>query len=81
MQNVSQLCLWQVMEVIVEVGEYTCSKVTGASSPFNNETICALKDAFGNQSMPPVNITIDFGDGSGEQVRMVLSRGSDPDPH
>ncbi len=56
--------------MIVEVGDYTCSKVMGVSAPFNNESICALRDAFGAQSMPPVIITIDYGDGSGEQVRM-----------
>lgn len=61
------------MQVIVEVGDYTCSKVMGVSAPFNNESICALRDAFGAQSMPPVNITIDYGDGSGEQVRMYLT--------
>jgi hypothetical protein len=62
----------QVMEVIIEFGDYTCSKATGVgTADGNNETICALKDAFGNQSMPPVNITIDFGDGSGEQVLAI----------
>ena len=58
--------------MIIEFGDYTCSKATGAvTMDGNNETICALKDSFGNQSMPPVNITVDFGDGSGEQVEDV----------
>jgi hypothetical protein len=54
----------QAMQVVLEIGEYVCSSLIGT----NNETICALSDFNGNQSMPPVNITIDFGDGSGEQV-------------
>ena len=52
--------------MVVEVGEYRCSSTNST----NAEAICALKDLSGadtGQSMPPVVITVDFGDGSGEQ--------------
>ena len=54
------------MLLTVELGEYRCSssKLVGS----NDETICALKDSQDGQSMAPVRITVDFGDGSGEQL-------------
>ena len=54
------------MDVTVEMGEYKCSNV--ANSDGNDWTKCAIADSAGNQAMPPVEITVDYGDGSGEQV-------------
>ena len=53
------------MSLSLMIGEYTC---TGSDAQ-NNQTHCALNDNKGGsgQSMPPVVITVDFGDGSGEQ--------------
>ena len=57
------------MSIVIEVGEYRCSSKIASNG--NDETICALKDisaADSGQSMPPVIIRVDFGDGSGEQI-------------
>ena len=59
---------FQKMSVVIEFGEYRCSS---DSSGNNDETICALKDlssAETGQSMAPVFLVIDFGDGSGQQI-------------
>ena len=53
------------MFVTIEFGEYRCS---GNNETDNDETICAIADTNGDQAMPPVRITVDFGDGSGPQV-------------
>lgn len=56
------------MSLVIEFGEYRCSS---DSSGDNDETICALRDlssADTGQSMPPVVIVVDFGDGSGQQM-------------
>ena len=51
----------------VELGEYRCSNKP-VSGP-NDENLCALyTNSDGSQALPPVTITVDFGDGSGEQV-------------
>ena len=58
--------LLQPMNLVIEFGEYRCS----ATNTSNAETVCALKDTSASdtgQSLPPVVITVDFGDGSGEQ--------------
>ena len=55
------------MMLIVELGEHRCSATTQSSSGSNNEVLCALKDSQGDQVLPPVKITVNFGDGSGEQ--------------
>ena len=55
------------MSLVIELGEYRCSST---SSGDNDETLCALKDlspANTGQSMPPVFLVVDFGDGSGQQ--------------
>ena len=54
------------MSLVIEFGEYRCSSTNSS----NAETVCALKDTSASdtgQSLPPVVITVDFGDGSGEQ--------------
>ena len=56
----------------VEIGEYRCSNQPKSPSP-NNETLCAISDMMGSQSLPPVIITVDFGDGSGVQVWFFIS--------
>ena len=56
----------QPMSLVVEFGEYRCS----STNTTNAEAVCALKDTSASdtgQSLPPVVITVDFGDGSGEQ--------------
>ena len=56
----------QPMSLVVEFGEYRCSSTNSS----NAESVCALKDTSASdtgQSLPPVVITVDFGDGSGEQ--------------
>ena len=58
--------LFKEMYLSVELGEYKCSNRVHQGK--NDHTICAIKDSDGNQAMPPVEITVDFGDGSGEQV-------------
>ena len=55
------------MFLTVELGEYRCSSKT-ASEEENDENICALIDKENGQSKAPVKITVDFGDGSGEQL-------------
>lgn len=54
--------------MFLQFGEYVCSGLpqNGVS---NNITGCAIDDVYGGsgQSMPPVIITVDYGDGSGEQ--------------
>ena len=51
------------MFLAIEFGEYKCSSTNGTNAEF----ICAIADGNGSQAMPPVVITVDFGDGSGEQ--------------
>ena len=55
----------------MDIGEYRCEKNNDtASSQINTNGICSLSDqpsAGSGQSLPPVIITVDFGDGSGEQ--------------
>ena len=56
------------MSLVLEFGEYRCSSKDLRFS--NSETVCGLKDTSASdtgQSLPPVVITVDFGDGSGEQ--------------
>jgi len=62
-----KLTIFEKMSVVVEFGEYRCSS---DSSGDNDETICALKDlssAKAGQSMAPIFLVIDYGDGSGQQ--------------
>ena len=54
------------MFLSVEMGEYRCSNAVSRSG--NDERICALKDSQEAQSKAPVRVTVDFGDGSGEQL-------------
>ena len=61
------------MFLTVELGEYRCSSKTPLTEQDdgegdNDETICALIDQEKRQSKAPVRITVDFGDGSGEQL-------------
>ena len=55
------------MLLVVELGEHRCSATT-ASSAGNDETLCAIVDGGGKQALPPVNISVNFGDGTGEQL-------------
>ena len=55
------------MLLVVELGEHRCS-ATSASSAGNDETLCAIVDGGGKQALPPVNISVNFGDGTGEQL-------------
>ena len=57
----------QNLFVTVELGDYKCSSASSSALAKNDETLCALKDKTGEQSLPPVNISVNFGDGSGEQ--------------
>ena len=59
------------MYLSVELGEYKCSN--RVHTGVNDHTKCAIMDSDGNQAMPPVEITVDFGDGSGEQVNFHLN--------
>ena len=58
----------EAVELEVSFGEYVCKAENGTGD--NMAAICALKDSQGTrlQSMPPVLITVDYGDGSGEQI-------------
>ena len=56
----------KVMYLNVELGEYRCSTKPGDQGNQN----CALNDGNGKGSLPPVQIRVDFGDGSGEQLWM-----------
>ena len=58
----------QDMSLIVEIGEYRCSATTESSVGKNNEVLCAITDGLGVQALPPVNISVNFGDGTGEQL-------------
>ena len=61
------------MHLFIEVGEYRCSPVTSTSG--NDESQCALFDSqSSSQARPPVVIMVNYGDGSGEQVRKVRGR-------
>ena len=61
------------MHLFIEVGEYRCSPVTSTSG--NDESQCALFDSqSSSQARPPVVIMVNYGDGSGEQVREVRGR-------
>ena len=55
--------------MFLQFGEYACSGYPPADGVTNNMTACAINDEYGQsgQSLPPVIITIDYGDGSGEQ--------------
>jgi hypothetical protein len=55
------------MQLVVEVGEHRCSSTGSSANGENNEMLCAINNA-GAQVLPPVNITINFGDGTGEQL-------------
>ena len=61
-----------VMEAVmleVSFGEYVCKPENGTGD--NMHAICGIKDNSGTRSgisMPPVRITVDYGDGSGEQI-------------
>ena len=62
------------MFLTIELGEYRCSSKSPSTTAGeddegdNDETICALIDREKRQSKAPVKITVDFGDGSGEQL-------------
>jgi hypothetical protein len=56
----------QPVYIFIELGEYRCSAVT-AGAGGNDETQCALSSSSG-QARPPVVVTVNYGDGSGEQV-------------
>ena len=51
----------------MEFGHHRCSSTTSSPIGGNNEVLCAIKDAAGGQSLPPVEIVVNFGDGTGEQ--------------
>ena len=55
------------MYLTVELGEYRCSSKVPSEGE-NDERSCALIDKKQGQSKAPVRITIDFGDGSGQQL-------------
>ena len=59
--------------MVLSIGDYKCQKSNGTGA--NAVGICALYDtgfmdvtSSSGQSMPPVVITVDYGDGSGEQM-------------
>ena len=56
------------MSLVLEIGEYRCSATTESANGKNNEVLCAITDGGGVQVLPPVNITVNFGDGTGEQL-------------
>ena len=55
--------------MLLQFGEYICTAMSGWTESPNNVSACAIQDVYGGsgQSMPPVIITVDYGDGSGEQ--------------
>ena len=64
-----KLNVMEAVELEVSFGEYVCKHENGTGD--NMHAICGLKDSSGagsGNSMPPVLITVDYGDGSGEQI-------------
>lgn len=63
-----KLTVMEMMNLELSFGEYKCSSVNSTGTKAR-EAICALSDLKDGSgwSMPPVEITVDFGDGSGEQ--------------